>query len=123
VFALDLAAHVKQCPATTVLTNELGQHLGPWALERAVRAARIAVDGLPDGFRYHDLRHSLASLLIESGADVKTVQGAAAARLGEDDAGHLPAPLADSDESTRTAVERSCPRVLRTLCGPARRRH
>lgn len=30
--------------------------------------------GLPDGFRFHDLRHYFASLLIASGADVKTVQ-------------------------------------------------
>jgi integrase len=30
--------------------------------------------GLPEGFRYQDLRHYLASLLIASGADVKTVQ-------------------------------------------------
>jgi integrase len=31
------------------------------------------VDGLPAGFRYHDLRHYLASLLIAKGGDVKTV--------------------------------------------------
>ena len=30
--------------------------------------------GLPADFRYHDLRHYLASLLIASGADVKVVQ-------------------------------------------------
>ena len=43
-------------------------------LERAVRRARATVDGLPDGFRFHDLRHFLASLLIAAGADVKVVQ-------------------------------------------------
>jgi len=48
--------------------------LGPWVLERAVRAARPAVKGLPAGFRFHDLRHYLASLLIASGANVKVVQ-------------------------------------------------
>jgi len=36
--------------------------------------ARGEVHGLPAGFRYHDLRHYFASLLIASGADVKTVQ-------------------------------------------------
>jgi integrase len=32
------------------------------------------VDGLPEGFRFQDLRHYFASLLIASGADVKVVQ-------------------------------------------------
>ena len=31
-------------------------------------------EGLPEGFTFHDLRHYLASLLIASGADIKTVQ-------------------------------------------------
>ena len=39
-----------------------------------MRTARAKVAGLPDGFRYHDLRHYLASLLIAEGSDVKTVQ-------------------------------------------------
>jgi integrase len=105
VFALDLAAHVKQRPATHVLTNELGDQLGPWALERAVRTARNAVDGLSEGFRYHDLRHYFASLLIASGADVKTVQARlrhASAKTTLDTYGHL---WPDRDESTKAAVE------------------
>ena len=39
-----------------------------------MRKARSKVSGLPAGFRYHDLQHYFASLLIASGADVKTVQ-------------------------------------------------
>ena len=31
-------------------------------------------DGLPEGFRFHDLRHYYASLLISKGLDVKVVQ-------------------------------------------------
>ena len=30
--------------------------------------------GLPEGFRFHDLRHFYASLLISSGLDVKVMQ-------------------------------------------------
>jgi integrase len=39
-----------------------------------MRKARSKVSGLPAGFRYHDLRHYFASLLIADGADVETVQ-------------------------------------------------
>ena len=76
----------------------------PWLIERAIRGARATVDGLPDGLRFHDLRHYLASLLIASGADIKTVQARmrhASARTTLDIYGHL---WPDADESTRTAV-------------------
>lgn len=69
-----------------------------------MRTARGKVDGLPDGFRYHDLRHYLASLLIASGADVKVVQARlrhASAKTTLDCYGHL---WPDSDESTRAAI-------------------
>jgi integrase len=62
-------------------------------------------DGLPAGFRYHDLRHYFASLLIASGADVKTVQARlrhASAKTTLDTYGHL---WPDRDESTRAAVD------------------
>jgi integrase len=65
-----------------------------------MRAARVKVDGLPQGFRYHDLRHYLASLLIASGADVKVVQARlrhARAKTTLDTYGHL---WLDTDEST-----------------------
>jgi hypothetical protein len=44
-----------------------------------MRDVREKIDGLPEGFSFHD-RHYLASLLIASGADIKTVQGANAPR-------------------------------------------
>jgi integrase len=56
--------------------------------------------------RYHDLRHYFASLLIASGADVKTMQARlrhASAKTTLDTYGHL---WPDRDESTRAAVER-----------------
>jgi integrase len=72
---------------------------------RSFRLARAKVGGLPDGFRYHDLRHYFfASLLIASGADVKVVQARlrhASAVTTLDTYGHL---WPDSDESTRAAV-------------------
>ena len=61
--------------------------------------------GLPQGFRYHDLRHSFASLLIASGSDVKTVQARvrhASAKTTLDCYGHL---WPDRNESTRAAVD------------------
>lgn len=102
---LVLAAHVERWSGETVMSNELGRQLPPWALERAIRSARVKVDGLADGFRYHDLRHYFASLLIASGADVKTVQGRlrhASAKTTLDTYGHM---WPDRDESTRAAVE------------------
>ena len=69
-----------------------------------MRAARSRVDCLPEAFRFHDLRHYLASLLISSGLDVKVVQH----RLRHDPAkttldtyGHM---WPDADESARAAV-------------------
>jgi integrase len=89
----------------TLLTGHDGRQLSPWAVERAMRTARKKVQGLPAGFRYHDLRHYLASLLIASGADVKTVQARlrhASAKTTLDTYGHI---WPGRDESTRAAVD------------------
>jgi integrase len=70
-----------------------------------MRTARKKVQGLPADFRYHDLRRYLASLLIASGADVKTVQARprhASAKTTLDTHGHI---WPDRDESTRAAVD------------------
>ena len=86
-----------------MLEDALGQQVGPWQIERAVRAARKAA-GLPDSFRFHDCRHYYASLLISEGCDVKVVQ----ARLRHAQAtttlntyAHL---WPDTEESTRAAI-------------------
>ena len=76
----------------------------PWSIERAIRDARTKVDGLPETFVFHDLRHYLASLLIKDGCDIKTVQARmrhASARTTLDTYGHL---WPDADESTRSAI-------------------
>src|SRR5436190_3341871 len=104
--ALVLSAHVKQFSSIGwyVMTDESGHQMGPWQLQRAFRAARAEVEGLPGGFRFHDLRHYYASLLINSGLDVKVVQTRmrhASAKTTLDVYGHL---MEDSDETTRAAI-------------------
>ena len=116
--AAELSAHVATWRAETLLTDLHGHQLAPWTLERAVRAARATVPGLPDGFRYHDLRHYFASLLIASGADVKVVQARlrhASAKTTLDTYAHL---FGDSDDSTRTAIAE----VLAARAGTVRAR-
>ncbi|MCW2913042.1 MAG: Phage integrase family protein, partial [Actinomycetia bacterium] len=101
-----IAPHVERWRAKTVLTAEpAGGQLEPWRLERAYRTARKKVKGLPEEFRFQDLRHYFASLLIASGADVKVVQARvrhASAKTTLDVYGHL---WPDKDESTRSAVD------------------
>lgn len=103
--ALLLASSVKRFPSPMMVTRgEAGQDAPPWVIERAVREARGKIDGLPDEFSFHDLRHYLASLLIASGADIKTVQARmrhGSARTTLDTYGHL---WPDADESTRSAI-------------------
>ncbi len=82
----------------------MGPRARPWQLQRAFRAAQTQVDGLPAGFRFHDLRHYYASLLIASGLDVKVVQTRlrhASAKTTLDTYGHL---WPDSDDTTRAAI-------------------
>ncbi len=95
------------------MANEWGDQLGPWALQRAIRTARAKVPGLPPGFRFHDLRHYLASMLIASGADVKVVQARlrhASAKTTLDTYAHL---WPDSDESPAPPSTRSWSSALR----------
>jgi integrase len=101
----DLLAHMAQHPGETVLTSRSGGQLAKWTLERAVASARGRVPGLPEDFRFHDLRHYFASMLISSGMDVITVQ----ARVRHEDAGttlrvygHL---FPGRDDSTRAAID------------------
>ena len=101
---LELSAHVEQLSTEWIMCDEAGRQMGPWQLQRAFRAARAQVKGLPEGFRFHDLRHYYASLLISSGLDVKVVQARlrhASAKTTLDTYGHL---WPDSDETTRAAI-------------------
>jgi integrase len=101
---LELSAHVERFSTEWIMCDEAGRQMGPWALQRAFRAARSAVKGLPEGFRFHDLRHYYASLLISKSLDVKVVQARlrhASAKTTLDTYGHL---WPDSDETTRAAI-------------------
>lgn len=98
-----LAEAVRVGNGRTLVDDEWGNPAGPWTIERAIRAARGRV-GLPEGFRFHDLRHYFASLLIASGLDVKVVQARlrhASAKTTLDTYGHL---WPDRDDSSRAAV-------------------
>lgn len=67
----DLALELNWVPAAwgspTLVAGAQGRPVAPYTNETAWRAARSTVEGLPDGFRIHDLRHHYASLLIASG--------------------------------------------------------
>lgn len=68
------------------------------------RCARRYRVGLPAGFRFQDLRHYFARLVIASGLDVKVVQARvrhASAKTTLDTYGHL---WPDRDESSRAAI-------------------
>ncbi|WP_407441551.1 tyrosine-type recombinase/integrase [Rhodococcus sp. (in: high G+C Gram-positive bacteria)] len=100
-----LAVSVKKRPHDHVVTNGIGGPAPPWLIERWMRSVKTRVGArLPGEFSFHDLRHYLASLLIASGADIKTVQARmrhASAKTTLDVYGHL---WPDADESTRLAV-------------------
>jgi integrase len=117
---LLLAASVKAYPGEYMISEPVaGSRCGPWTIERAIRAARSDVDGLPEGFTFHDLRHYLASLLIALGADIKTVQALrhATASTTLDVSGHL---MPDADQSTRTAIAKVITERLETAADPPR---
>jgi integrase len=100
----ELAASIEKFGGEYVVTDGLKGPSSTWAIERATRAAKRKVPELPEAFRFHDLRHYFASLLIASGLDVKTVQhrlrhGSATTTLNT--YSHL---WPDRDEQTRAAV-------------------
>ncbi|WP_194819324.1 site-specific integrase [Nocardia sp. XZ_19_385] len=102
--ALMLSAAVQSWPGKNVVTDEFGKPVPPWQIDRALRAVRPKIDGLPEEFTFQDLRHYLASLLIANGANIKVVQARmrhANAKTTLDTYGHL---WPDTDESTRKVI-------------------
>ena len=119
--ALLLSASVQRYPSEMMVTNGPGtDRCGPWIIDRAIREAREKIDGLPEGFSFHDTRHYLVSLLIASGADIKTVQARmrhASARTTLDTYGHL---WPHADESTRTAIGAVIAQRMKSAAYPLR---
>jgi integrase len=118
--ALQLSAHVKKWSGETLLTGSDSGQLSPWALERAMSTVRKKVEGFHEGFRYHDLRHYFASLLIAHGADVKTAQARlrhGSAKTTLDTYGHL---WPDKDESTKAVIDAVVDSKFRDLADSVR---
>ena len=63
---LVLSAAVARGSGQSIVTDAIGRPTSPWAIG--------TVPGLPEGFRYHDLRHYFARLLIASGSHAEIVQ-------------------------------------------------
>lgn len=105
--ALTLSASVAKYGGEYVVTDEVGRPVKTFVIEREIRRARGRVEGLPEGFTFHDTRHHYASLLIAGGADVKTIQARMrhqSARVTLDVYGHL---MDSGDDSTRDLVGRA----------------
>ncbi|MDQ0103702.1 integrase [Paenarthrobacter nicotinovorans] len=101
---LELSVNHTRWGSETLVTNEWGRSISPHRLEHYFREARSIVNGLPEGFRFHDLRHFYASLLISKGLDVKVVQKClrhSSAKTTLDTYGHM---WPDKEESARDAV-------------------
>ncbi|WP_223883922.1 site-specific integrase [Pseudarthrobacter sp. BIM B-2242] len=101
---LELSVNHTKWGSETLVTNAWGRAISPHRLEHYFREARATVKGLPEGFRFHDLRHYFASLLIAQGLDVKVVQKSlrhSSAKTTLDTYGHM---WPDKEESARAAV-------------------
>lgn len=102
--ALELNRVPSKWASETLVVGVLGRPVAPFTIGNAFRGARETVEGLPRGFRIHDLRHYYASLLIASGLDVKVVQARlrhTSAKTTLDVYGHI---WPDKDESARAAI-------------------
>lgn len=110
IVADALAAHLAEFGSDAsplVFTSTVGTPVRRTSFAEHVWSPAIARAGLPAGTRFHDLRHTYASLLIAAGEHPKVIQ----ARLGHasitetmDTYGHL---WPDAEEATRAAVDRA----------------
>ncbi|WP_375483529.1 tyrosine-type recombinase/integrase [uncultured Jatrophihabitans sp.] len=117
----DLALLLAECwkgnLARGFVLDEYANPANPWTIQRGMRDARAKVRGLPPEFRFQDLRHYFASLLIADGLDVKVVQARlrhASAKTTLDVYGHL---WPDRDEVSRAAVSAAIAARPQISCG------
>lgn len=80
--ALLLSESVRTWGTGNVATTGLGVPVRDLQLQRALRAFRAGVAGLPAAFTFHDTRHHYASLLSAGAADIKMVQERGTSRRG-----------------------------------------
>jgi integrase len=64
-----------------VFPNSVGKHLHGSNFDRRIWHPLRKAAGLPESFCFHDLRHTMASLMLAAGVDMKTIQK----RLGHRD--------------------------------------
>lgn len=91
-------------PGDVIVANVAGRLVRRNAFGSVWRAA-VKEAGLPEGTRYHALRHFYASALIRRESQPEGSPGAAEARDDRRDDGHLRAPVPDSGDLGRGAVE------------------
>lgn len=107
-------AEQKLCAGTSwankdnlVFTNEIGEHIHTKTLYRRFKKIVSAI-GIPE-LRFHDLRHSYATLALENGVDPKTVStnlGHATVAFTLDKYGHVSeAMMNDSAEKMQRFIE------------------
>ncbi|WP_169558498.1 tyrosine-type recombinase/integrase [Nesterenkonia alba] len=71
--ALELSLYVDQGHSNTLVRSAYGQSITPNRMQVVVKKSADAL-GFYEKFRFHDLRHFYASMLISEGLDVVTVQ-------------------------------------------------
>ena len=82
-----LTAGARWCESGLVFVSSIGTPLDARNLSRMFKAA-LREAGLP-AIRYHDLRHTAATLLLAQGVDPRTIYGDARALADQPDTEHL----------------------------------
>ena len=103
--ALELSAALERGGGTHLVTDAAGRPATPWAVRRAITAAKAADSVIPAELRFHDLRHYYAACSSPR-ARHEGRPGPSAARERHHDPERLRAPVAGRDESSRAAVGR-----------------
>jgi len=88
-----LANRVKSTPEALVFTSEVGGLVSHANWYRHYFRPAVKRAGLPDGIRFHDLRHTYASLLVAEGAHPRAIMERLGALVDPSDPWHLRAPV------------------------------